>query len=539
MRVLSAQMAPATLATNGAPERPEQDLTWRPLDQQVLTSLPGPYWLRWHLSTPAESQPNSALRLSLAAASQPYWNGQRLAGNGKVGRNAAEEQPGRIDILRILPSSAPAETNELVVLASSHHPWFRLHHAGAAIEVAPIEAIIEHHLRPWLIAALATGALAAAWLYFLAVQRGRLATPGTTALLALGVAGMALPVVEAWRPLVGYLYPWHVPRMLMLLALHLASAALLPAYVAGRFNVVVPVPMRYAFLAGLAAIAVFMPSFDGRSILLLLLGLLASACLLLVAHGERDERWPLLGLMLAGILALSVAGSTFLDGPYFLLLAVMMGFLLVRHAAQLRSIDRQNVMLYEERARLSLQLLKRAIHPHWLMNTLTSLQELIEQTPARASCLVELLADQFDRLHRSSEVATIPLDEELALCRRHLEIVSLALDRPIRLETRIDAGGKCLSLPPGIVHAQVENALTHAGALACAQRPFRLDIHRREEVWILELRSARGSAGHPSKGTGTRYIEASLAAASPGRWRFIQHADGDDWYGRIELACAS
>lgn len=540
VRVLAAEMAPAAMtASSRMPGRPSDELDWRPLDQRVLARWHGPYWLRWRLSVPTTHDVEHALRLSLLAASQPYWNGQPMAGNGVVGRTAEEERPGLIDIVRVLPPSSPTGTDELAVLASSHHQGVRLHHAGVAIEVAPVEAIYQHRLRPWLIAALATGALGAACLYFLAAQRGRLRTPGTPLLLAIGTVGLALPVVEAWRPLLGYAYPWHGPRMLALLTLHLAAAVLLPAYIARRFNVVVPSGARIAYLAALAAIAAFLPSFDGRSAAVLLLSLLASAWLLLRARGEPDERWPMLILMLAGVLAMPVAGGTFLDGPYFLLLAVLMGLLLVRHAAQLRALDGHNARLREERARLSLQLLQRGIQPHWLMNTLTCLQELIEQAPSRASRLVESLAEQFDRLRESSSRPSVPLEDELALCRSHLAIVGLALDRPMHFEVEVDTVGTRLSLPPGVLHAQVENALSHAGAAACAQRPFRLNVHREGNRWILELRSARGSAPRRGQGTGTRYIEASLAAAFPGGWRFVQHAEGDDWYGRIELACAS
>ena len=220
-----------------------------------------------------------------------------------------------------------------------------------------------------------------------------------------------------------------------------------------------------------------------------------------------------------------------------LLLAVLMGFLLLRHAERLRTLDRHNARLREERARLSLQLLQRGIQPHWLMNTLTCLQELIEQAPPRASRLVESLAEQFDRLRESSLHALVPLEDELALCRNHLDIVGVALGQTIGFE--VDADDTDILLPPGVLHAQVENALTHAGAGACAQHSLRLQVRRENGRRVLELRSPRGNAAHRGQGTGTRYIEASLAAAFPGGWRFTQSPDDTGWCGRIELPCAS
>lgn len=533
----NGEMAPATLDAAGAPTHPPQDLHWRPLDQQQLAQWRGPYWLRWRLPASAPDEPGRTLRLSLRAASQPYWNGQPLPGNGVVGRTPAEEQPGRIDILRVLPPSSAHGSDELLVLASSQHQHFGLHSADAAALIAPARVLYGQTLRPWLIAAFASGALAAAGLYFLAVLRGQTPRPGARLLLALGAVGLALPAVEAWRPLFGYLYPWHGVRLIALLTLHVAAAALLPAYLARRFAVAVPIAVGLAYLATLGGLALLLRGFDARSTAVLLLSLLASAAVLLRARGEAADRWPILALLTAGVLALLIAPGAFLDGPYFLLLAVLMSFLLLRHAAQLQALDRHNAWLREERARLSLQLLQRGMQPHWLMNTLTCLQELIEQAPHRASRLVESLAEQFDRLRDSSNHPSVPLADELALCRSHLDIVGQALQQPMTLE--VSGHDTALSLPPGVLHAQIENALTHAGAVACAQQPFRLQVQRRGNHCTLLLHSARGSGSHRGRGTGTRYIEASLAAACPDGWHFEQGADGAEWYGRIELTCAS
>ncbi|MDH5823130.1 histidine kinase [Luteimonas sp. RD2P54] len=537
-QVLSAEMAPAPVPVSGRmPERPPEDLDWQPLDPGVLAGWRDPHWLRWRVAAPADDA-GRLLHLSLRAASRPYWNGRPLVANGIVGRSRSEEQPGLIDIVRVLPPSERTGADELIVLASSQHQWLRMDTTDAALQVVPVEGPPLHRPGPWLIVAFAAGALAAAWLYFLAAQRGQPRAHGAALLLALGAVGLALPVVEAWRPLFGYAYPWHGLRMFALLALHAAAAVLLPAYLAHRFDVGVPMSARIVYLATLVGAIAFLPSFDGRGATVLLLSLLASAWLLVRARGEHGERRPILILMLTGALAMPVAGGPFLDGPYFLLLAVLMGFLLLRHAERLRSLDRHNARLREERARLALQLLQRGIQPHWLMNTLTCLQELIEQAPPRASRLVESLAQQFDRLRDSSTQPLVPLEDELALCRNHLDIVGQALGgQPIGLE--IDADDTDFLLPPGVLHAQVENALTHAGAEACTRHPFRLRVRSENGRRALELRGPRGSAVQRGQGTGTRYIEASLAAAFPGGWRFTHGPDDADWCGRIELPCAS
>ncbi|WP_238691616.1 histidine kinase [Xanthomonas arboricola] len=509
-------------------------MDWQPLNSHVLAGWRSPYWLRWQLTQPADGA-SHVLRISLRAASQPYWNGHPLPANGIVGRTGEQEHPGLIDSVHVLPPSAGSGVDELLVLASSHHQWPGMYATDASVEITSLADHGRHLVWPWLIAALAMGALAAACLYFLAL-RGKARAPAGSFLLALCTIGLATPAIEAWRPLLGYAYPWHGPRLLILLALHLAAAILLPAYLARQFRVAIPMSYRLGYLVMLAA-ATCLPSFDSRSAAVLLLSLLGSVWLLRHARDERHERWPIMALLLAGALSMPLLGNAFLDGPYFLMLTVLMGYLLVRHATRLRELDMHNAALREEGARLSLQLLQRGIQPHWLMNTLTCLQELIDQSPARASRLVESLAEQFDRLRESSGHQCVPLEQELALCRNHLDIISLALDHPMTLD--IDAANLYLSIPPGVLHAQVENALTHAGAMACAKRPFRLRVQNENGWWILELRSARGHAPHRGHGTGAQYIEASLAAAFPGNWTFAQGVEGDDWRSRIELRCAS
>lgn len=539
LHVVATDMAPdpGSATFSPLPDGPPDGLDWQPLDQRTLAGWRGPYWLRWRFE-PATDASGEALRLSLRAASRSYWDGQPLPANGRVGRHADEEHPGRIDVVHLLPRPAGhPRMHELLVFASSHHAGMPLRSADASVQVASAQALYAGRERPWLVAAVAVGALAAAWLYLLAVRWGTpRSTGGARLLLGLGAVAIALPAVEAARPLLGYTYDWHGPRLLGLLGLHLAAALLLPAYLARRFDIGSGRVGTVGYVMALVAVTALLPTFDGRGATLLLLSLLASIALLLRTRREPGERVPILALLTAGALAIPLVGGAFLDGPYFLMLAVLMGFLLLRHAVHLRAVERDNARLLAERARLSLQLLQRGMQPHWLMNSLTSLQELIERHPSRAGRMVESLAEQFDRLRETSAHARVPLDDELALCRSHLRIVGLAHDRPIGLE--VDIEGDAPDLPPGVLHAQVENALTHAGAAACAARPFRLRVRHEAGRHVVELRSALGAAPRPGQGTGRRYIEASLAAACPGGWRFVQGADGADWCGRIELACA-
>lgn len=535
LTVLTAEMAPAGAVTDPLAI---DDLDWRPLNRRELADWAGPYWVRMTLQTPPPKLATPlVLGVSLRAASEFYWDRLALGTNGVIGQTATDEVPGRIDLtLPLPPGSIAGGPHELLIRASSHHLGFKPYLAELDVRIAPLEAWYAQHYRRWLVAAVAFGEIAVAGLYFLVGFRRRTRQPsaGEGWLILLGVVGLLLPLTEAWRPLLGYTYDLHLLRLNTLVALHLASAALLPAYLAARFDRRWSLPVRAAF-AALLLLTLTLPSFDARNLLLHLFGLCAALAVVLPVRGAgRADALPI-----AALLAATLALVVFFDGVYFIALAVLMVFLLLRHAVHLLVLGEQNAQLRAQRARLSTQLLHRSIHPHWLMNTLTSLQELIEQDPMHASRMVDLLADEFTRLRQIGERPLIPLQEEIALCRAHLEILALAQGRSIDFE--VDGDIEEVELPPGLLHTLVENGLTHAGAAACATTPFRLQVRREQNHLCLQLHSALGSgqSGSRGDGTGTRFIRSSLEAGWPGAWTFLQAADGNHWCSRIELPCAS
>lgn len=517
---------------------------WRALDLNELAVLTGPYWIRADvvLSSVPASHSALALRLSMRAASEVWWNGQLLGRNGRVGASAASEVPGRIDWTVPLPTDTGPGKHRLLILASSFHTGFVPHRAELGLQIGPLDLLYQRAHARWLVAAVAVGAVAVAGMYFVAMQgrRTRSTRSAERLLILLGLAGLLLPLAEGWRVLVGYSYDLHPLRLNLLLLLNACAATLLPAYLHARFGRVGSRWPLVGFAAALLLILLAVPSYDGRSLLLHLLGLLTSLAILLRARGNdpQQRRLPVIALLLATLLVLPSGAAEFLDGLYVISLAVLMTFLLLQHAASLAGLDREVAELQAQRARLSTQLMQRSIHPHWLMNTLTSLQELIEQAPAHASRMVELLADEFARMRAIGERASIPLREEIELCRVHLEIVGAAHGKQIAFDVEGDIDG--IELPPGILHALVENALTHAGPAACAAADFQLRISRANSGVSLQLHAALGKAGDhaPVERTGSHFIRASLAAAYPSGASFEHGRDGRHWHSRIELPCA-
>ena len=105
------------------------------------------------------------------------------------------------------------------------------------------------------------------------------------------------------------------------------------------------------------------------------------------------------------------------------------------------------------------------IEPHFLFNTLASIDHLIEVDPPRASQmqkhLIALLRASMPTLREANEGGLRDLSHELAVIRPYLEILKVRMEE--RLATEIDVPDGLLSaeFPPMMVQTLVENAIKH------------------------------------------------------------------------------
>jgi ABC-type transporter Mla MlaB component len=105
------------------------------------------------------------------------------------------------------------------------------------------------------------------------------------------------------------------------------------------------------------------------------------------------------------------------------------------------------------------------VEPHFLFNTLASIDHLIEVDPPRASQmqknLIALLRASMPTMREANATATRDLGRELAVIRPYLEILKMRMEE--RLQTEIDVPEGLLSaeFPPMMIQGLVENAIKH------------------------------------------------------------------------------
>ena len=105
------------------------------------------------------------------------------------------------------------------------------------------------------------------------------------------------------------------------------------------------------------------------------------------------------------------------------------------------------------------------VEPHFLFNTLASIDHLIETDPARASTmqknLIALLRASMPTMREANNGGPRDLGREMAVIRPYLEILKVRMEE--RLVTRIDVPDGLLSaeFPSMMIQSLVENAIKH------------------------------------------------------------------------------
>jgi hypothetical protein len=196
-------------------------------------------------------------------------------------------------------------------------------------------------------------------------------------------------------------------------------------------------------------------------------------------------------------------------------------------AAQIRT--QQEALLRS--SRLENQLLKKSLQPHFLFNSLTSLQEWIEQSPPAAAHFVQELAEELRMLNHMSGQKMILLVDELEMCRAHLHIMGYRRQSQFSLITKGLEGNE--QVPPAIFHTLIENGLTH-GYAEKKQGRFELckKVEGKNTRYILS-NDGEIEPGAPRNGSGLRYVEARLEENYPGKWHLCSGPHEGLW--RVEI----
>ena len=126
-----------------------------------------------------------------------------------------------------------------------------------------------------------------------------------------------------------------------------------------------------------------------------------------------------------------------------------------------------------------LALLRYQLNPHFLFNTLNSVNALINKGEAvNATSMISKLSDFFRHSLRAEPETEVPISEEIATTELYLEIERIRFADRLTVDVEIDESAVGGKVPSMILQPLVENALKHAIGVSEAGGSIRISATR-------------------------------------------------------------
>ncbi|MCY4755850.1 sensor histidine kinase [Pelomonas aquatica] len=178
--------------------------------------------------------------------------------------------------------------------------------------------------------------------------------------------------------------------------------------------------------------------------------------------------------------------------------------------ARLRELHDQDAAL-----RLSTRLAAAQIQPHFLFNTLASLQHWVDTRDERAAPLLRDFTAYLRATLPMFERELQPLADEIEMVRRYLAIMQARLGPRLGFAIAVPADATT-QLPPGIVLTLVENAIAHGIEPQLRGGRIAIAAHRDGERLVLTVRDdGPGLAPGWAEGVGLANTRRRLLQAHP------------------------
>jgi hypothetical protein len=157
------------------------------------------------------------------------------------------------------------------------------------------------------------------------------------------------------------------------------------------------------------------------------------------------------------------------------------------------------------------------VEPHFLFNTLASIDHLIETDPQRASVmqknLIALLRASMPTMREANASGVRDLGRELAVIQPYLEILKVRMEDRLQTELQIPDGLRSAEFPPMMIQSLVENAIKHGlepkpdGGLLSVKAEI---VHGKLAVTVADTGLGFGKAATAGTGIGLNNIRERL-----------------------------
>lgn len=507
---------------------------WIPRLPHELPKQDGDVWLKFEISH--QNKELDGLYLSVLSEFELYWQDQLIFQTNDSENHGTSKARGNIDNYIHLPQGALQYGN--------HIYYVKILYSGSNVNLAKsidfvlhsYSELVKDRYQQALYPMISLGVLVVIALYFLSLyQSQHINSQLLFALLCLLLSCWL--VVENWRLLFGYPYQWHSFRLITIALIAWVFSFLLPAVLAQQYNLNIKRRYFIFHLLLLPILFLSIKSYDLITGLLLLVGLVTSVIITFFAawHNIGSSKVMLLALIIT-LFPAAIEPARYLEKWFFLLFPLIIFALLYDLVLTFNQLQKSRDKALLRASALKLELIKKTIQPHFLLNTLTCLMEWIEKAPDRAVEMVQCLAEEFYLFSQMIDKPLISIEEEINVCRNHLQLMEMRSNRKFKLTYKNH--GTNSFLPPGVILTLIENAFTHNEYRAPSYE-FCISLDEVDSDYLLRVECPIEGAQNKDlirthQGLGIRYIRECLKENFSDVWQLTQCIENNMWCTNIK-----
>jgi hypothetical protein len=196
-----------------------------------------------------------------------------------------------------------------------------------------------------------------------------------------------------------------------------------------------------------------------------------------------------------------------------------------RVQTQLLRAEADRNLLSKQAAEAELKLMQAQVEPHFLFNTLASVQFLTETDPPMAGLMLGHLLSYLRSAVPQLRSGSTTLGQEAELARAYLSIMQMRMEARLRFTIDIPVSLTAHSFPPMLLMSVVENAIKHGIEPHAEGGEVRVEAKKKDGTLIVSVTdSGRGFADPLGQGMGLTNLRERLKALYGQRSQFTLDA---------------
>jgi len=264
---------------------------------------------------------------------------------------------------------------------------------------------------------------------------------------------------------------------------------------------------------------------------------------------EKNVRWRIIVQVLGGwsiVKTIALVSGYFIAMRYFppsLTLLNKFGFILIGMmvflvntviclgfiASHLLKRWQENAVrtaqLEKEKVQVQLDSLKNQISPHFLFNSLSSLDSLIDHNPVLARQFLQQLSKVFRYVIQHKDKALVPLETELTFIKNYISLLQTRFDGALLVQYDLTDEALDEQIVPVTLQILIENAIKHN--IINEAQPLRITIATHDNYLDVSNPIQRKRQVETSNGQGLENLKLLYSFLSP---RLVEIDDSDNTF---------